>query len=171
MNYLIAVLPDRIQAEAAAVDLEKEGGIPIERVTIVGRGYKTADEFGFIDPNKAARQQITIMGIWLIPFGFIAGVAFNLATGYNIVSWTGDLGNNLFGGLFGAIGGAMGAFFVGGGAGIAFGSGDALIYRNRLNAENYLVVLRGGSTIQETKARKILEGYKPEILQGYVDES
>lgn len=170
MNYLIAVLPDRIQAEAAAVDLEKDGGIPVKRLTIVGRGYKTADEFGFIDPNKAARQQILLMATWLIPFGFFAGVGFNLTTGYNIFSWAGALGNNLFGGLFGAIGGAMGAFFVGGGAGIAFGAGDALVYRNRLNAGNYLVVLQGGSKTQETRARGILAGYQPEILQGYVDE-
>ena len=44
MNYLVAVLPDRIQAEAAYTALEKEG-LPIEQVSILGKGYKSADEF------------------------------------------------------------------------------------------------------------------------------
>ncbi len=169
MNYLIAVLPDRIQAEAAAVALEKKD-IPTEQIVILGRGYKTADEFGFIDPNKAARRQVLLMGGWLVPFGFVAGVGFNVATGYNVFPWAGDIGNHLLGGLFGAIGGAMGAFFVGGGTGIAFGSGDALIYRNRLNAGGYLVVLKGGTTFQEAQAKNILTDFKPEILQGYVEQ-
>lgn len=170
MNYLIAVLPDRIQAEAAAVSLEKNG-IPVEKIVLLGRGYKTADEFGFIDPNKAARRQVFLMGTWLVPFGFAAGYGFNLATGYDIFPWAGPFGNHLFGGLFGAVGGAMGAFFVGGGVGIAFGSGDALVYRNRLNAGNYLVVLQGGTTVQEARAKSILTEFKPEILQGYVEET
>jgi len=34
MNYLVAVLPDRIQAEAAYLALEKEG-IPTNKVTIL----------------------------------------------------------------------------------------------------------------------------------------
>jgi len=46
MNYLVAVLPDRIQAEAAYLALEKRG--PTNKVTILGR-YKSADEFGLID--------------------------------------------------------------------------------------------------------------------------
>ena len=37
MNYLIAVLADRIQAEEASVALEK-AGIPQSQVTILGRG-------------------------------------------------------------------------------------------------------------------------------------
>ncbi|NJR75698.1 MAG: hypothetical protein HC773_22950 [Scytonema sp. CRU_2_7] len=44
MNYLVAVLPDRIEAEAAYLALEKES----IKATILGKGYKTADELGFI---------------------------------------------------------------------------------------------------------------------------
>ena len=43
MNYLVAVLSDRIQAEAAYSALEKEG-LPIKQVAILGQGYKTSDE-------------------------------------------------------------------------------------------------------------------------------
>lgn len=53
MNYLVAVLPDRIQAEAAYLALEEEG----INSTILGKGYKTADEFGLIDPKDQAKSK------------------------------------------------------------------------------------------------------------------
>ena len=49
MNYLIAVLPDRIKAEEAYTALEK-AGIPLSKMAIAGRGYKSADELGLYDP-------------------------------------------------------------------------------------------------------------------------
>lgn len=66
MNYLVAVLSDRIQAEAADLALEKEG----INGTILGRGYKSADEFGLIDPKEEAKKTSKINGdlaspIWL----------------------------------------------------------------------------------------------------------
>ncbi len=169
MNYLIAVLPDRIQAESAYTELETQG-LPMEQVSILGKGYKSADEFGFLDPNKQGRKQAIAMSFWLVPFGFIAGYAFNLSTQYELFPWAGTLGNHLIGGLFGAIGGAMGSFFVGGGVGVAFGSGDALPYRNRLNEGKYLVVVSGPPN-QTNKANRILKQFNPENLQGYVDPS
>ena len=54
MNYVIAVFPDRIQAEAAYSALEK-AELPMEQVSILGKGYKSADEFGLIDPGQQAR--------------------------------------------------------------------------------------------------------------------
>ncbi|GCA86516.1 hypothetical protein MiHa_04510 [Microcystis aeruginosa NIES-2522] len=44
------MLADRIEAEEAAVALEK-AGIPQSQVTILGRGYKSADEFGLAPPH------------------------------------------------------------------------------------------------------------------------
>ena len=167
MNYVIAVLPDRIQAEAAYSLLEKEG-LPMQQVSILGKGYKTADEYGFIDPSQPARKQARLMAFWLVPFGFVAGVAFNLSTQYQLVSWAGALGNQLIGGLLGAIAGAMGSFFVGGGVGLSAGSGDALPYRNRLKAGKYIVVVSGPPNITN-KATSLLRSFNPESLQGYVD--
>ena len=167
MNYLVAVLPDRIQAEAAYLALEKEG-VPINKVSILGRGYKSADEFGLIDPNEQAKKQSRLLSFWLVPFGFVAGVAFNILTGLNTFPWAGAIGNQLIGGLFGAGAGAMGSFFVGGGVGLAVGSGDALPYRNRLNAGKYLVVVQGSESITR-QATRILRSFEPENLQGYAD--
>lgn len=167
MNYLIAVLSDRIQAEDAYVTLEKSG-IPKDQLTILGRGYQSADEFGLIDPNQQAKQQFLRLLTWLMPFGFAAGYGFNLATQITVIEGIGAIGNHVLGGLFGAIAGSMGAFFVGGGVGIAFGSGDALPYRNRLNAGKYLLVVKG-SAAEKNEATKILRTFSPESLQGYSD--
>ncbi|MBD3882582.1 hypothetical protein IFO70_12495 [Phormidium tenue FACHB-886] len=167
MNYVIAVLLDRIQAEAAYSALEKEG-LPMEQVSILGKGYKTADEFGFIDPKQPARKQALLMATWLVPFGFVGGIAFNLATQYQLVPEVGSVGNRLLGGVLGAIAGAMGSFFIGGGVGLAAGSGDALPYRNQLNQGKYLVVVQGAPNITN-QATRVLKQFDPESLQGYVD--
>jgi hypothetical protein len=110
MNYLIAVLPDRMQAEAAYCALEKEG-LPMKQVSILGRGYKTADEFGLIDPNQQAKKQAKLMAIWLVPFGFIAGCTFSLITELKTFAWAGEIGDHVIGGVLGAIAGAMGQCF------------------------------------------------------------
>lgn len=167
MNYVIAVLADRIQAEAAFSALEKEG-LPMNQVSILGRGYKSADEFGFLDPNQQARKQALSMATWLVPFGFVAGFAFNSLTQIDLFPWAGAFGNHVIGGFFGAIAGAMGSFFVGGGVGLVFGSGDALPYRNRLNEGKYIVVVSGAPNIT-SQATRILRQFNPENIQGYVD--
>jgi len=167
MNYLIAVLPDRMQAEAAYCALEKEG-LPMKQVSILGRGYKTADEFGLIDPTQQANKQAKLMAIWLIPFGFIAGVTFSLITELRTFAWAGVIGDHLIGGVLGAIAGGMGSVFVGGAGGMAFGSGDALPYRNRLNAGKFLIAVKGTDALTD-KAASILRSFEPENMQGYTE--
>ncbi len=166
-NYLVAVLTDRIQAESAYTLLEQQG-LPLKQITILGRGYKTADEFGLIDPNEVAQKQAKLMASWLIPFGFLAGIGFSLATNLQTFAWAGELGDHLIGGLLGAIGGAMGSVFIGGGGGIAFGSGDALPYRNRINAGKYLIVVEGSQLLLQ-QATTILRKFDPENIQSYID--
>jgi hypothetical protein len=163
MNYLVAVLPDRIQAEAAYLALEKSG----IKSTILGRGYKTADEFGLIDPKDQAKKQAQIMATWLIPFGFFAGFTFSLITGLDTFAWAGEVGNHIVGGLLGAASGAMGGVFVGGGVSLLI-SGDALPYRNSLDAGKYLVAVEGSETLTR-QATKILRQFDPENIQGYAD--
>lgn len=167
MNYVIAVLADRIQAEAAYSELEK-AELPMQQVSILGNGYKTADEFGFIDPKKTARKQAQWMALWLVPFGFVGGLLFNLSTQYQLVPAAGVLGNQILGGLLGAVAGVMGSFFVGGGAGLTTGSGDAFPYHNRLKEGKYLVVVSGAPNITNKGAR-VLRQLDPESLQSYID--
>ncbi|MGD1943917.1 MAG: hypothetical protein ACFB0G_21695 [Leptolyngbyaceae cyanobacterium] len=165
MNYLIAVLSDRIQAEGAYSALE-EAKFSMGEVAILGKGYKTADEYGLIDPANEAWKQTRLMMVWLVPFGFVAGFGFNAVTGLDTFPWAGTWGNQVIGGLLGAGSGAMGAFFVGGGVGAALGSGDALSYRNRLDAGKYLLVVRG-SDAEIRLATPIVRRFRPENIQGY----
>jgi hypothetical protein len=167
MSYLIAVVADRIAAEEAYTALE-QGGFAQKALTIIGTGYKTADEFGLVDPKQEALKRAKLMAIWLVPFGFIAGYGFNLITGLHTLDWAGEPGNHIVGGLLGAIGGAMGSFFVGGGVGLSFGGGDAFPYRNFLKSGKYLVVLSGNET-QRQQGTRILRPLNPEYLQGYTD--
>lgn len=166
MNYLVAVLPDRNSAEEAYFALEKEG-LPTAQVDILGRGYKSADQYGLIDPNKQAAKGAKRLVYWLIPFGFVAGYAFNWLTGIEILP-IGSFGNHLFGGLLGAASGALGAYIVGGGVGLTVGSGDALAYRNRLNAGKYLIVVKGTEELTR-QATRILRQFEPENIQGYAE--
>jgi hypothetical protein len=154
MNYLVAVLSDRIQAESANLALEKEG----IKNTILGRGYKTADEFGLIDPKEQAKKQAQLMSFWLIPFGFFAGFTFSVITGLDTFIWAGEIGNHIIGGLLGAV------------VGLVAGSGDALPYRNRLDAGKYLIVVQGSETLTR-QATRILRQFEPENIQGYADNS
>jgi hypothetical protein len=165
MNYLIAVLPNRIQAEEAYTALEKQG-IPTQQISILGQGYQTADEFGFLNPNLVARKNAIRMAYWLIPFGFFGGYTFDSITTIDTFGWAGQPFNHIIGGILGAIGGAMGSLFVGGGVGLAEGSGDALAYRNRLNEGKYLIIVEGDDNLKN-QATKILRGFEPENLQGY----
>lgn len=169
MNYLVAVLSDRIQAETAYSALEKEG-LPTDKVAILGKGYKSADEYGLLDPNEQALKQTKLMAFWLVPFGFAAGYTFSLITNLNTFAWAGEIGDHLIGGVLGAISGAMGSFFVGGGVGLVVGGGDALPYRNRLNAGKYLIVVKGSETLIR-QATRVLRPLEPENLQGYTDPS
>lgn len=165
MNYLVAVLSDRIQAESAYAALQ-EANLETDDMAILGRGFQSADDYGLIDPARQAWKQIRLMMLWLVPFGFGAGFIFDAITGLNTFPWAGTTGNQIIGGLLGAGSGAMGAFFVGGGVGVALGSGDALSYRNRLNAGKFLVVVRG-SELLIRKATPILRQFRPENIQGY----
>jgi hypothetical protein len=103
-----------------------------------------------------------------VPFGFGAGYAFNVLTGIELFAWAGDIGNHVIGGILGAASGALGAVLVGGAVGWSVGSGDALAYRNRLNAGKYLIVVKGTEDLTR-QATRVLRSFEPENIQGYTD--
>ena len=165
MNYLVTVLANKQQAEEAYSVLEKNG-IPSDQVNIIGEGYQSADEFGLIDPNQQASTRAKKLAYMLIPFGFVAGYAFNVLTGIHLFSFTNSLTEHIIGGILGAASGLLGAVIVGGGVGLTVGSGDALTYRNRLNAGKYIIVTKGQDGLIR-QATKLLRQFEPEYIQGY----
>jgi hypothetical protein len=167
MNYLIAVLPNRNKTEAAYSALAKEG-LPSDQINILGDGYQSADEYGLINPNDEARKIIKREIYWLVPFGFIAGYGFNWLTSIEILHSISPIGNHIIGGLFGAIAGILGAYLTGSTVGFTVASGDALPYRNRLNAGKYLIIVKGtGELIHQ--ATLVLNQFEPENIQGYTE--
>ena len=167
VNYLVAVMTSRLQAEEAYFALRK-AELPIDQLDILGRGFKSADDFGLINPNDEASKQVNGLSNWTILFGFAAGYCFNLLTGIEILSWAGEIGNHILGGIFGAAAGAFGAYVSGTLTGFTVGSGDAIAYRNRLNAGKYLIIASGtGAFIRQ--ATQLIREFEPENLQGYVE--
>jgi hypothetical protein len=165
MNYLIAVLSDRIQAEEAYTALEKVG-IPLNQLSIVGKGYKSASEFGFLDPSEEGRKNVIRMAYWLIPFGFFGGFTFDAITTIDTFGWAGEPFNHIIGGILGAIGGAMGSVFVGGSGSLMESNGEMIPFLNRLKVGKYLLIVQGNDNIKN-KAKEILNSFNPESLQGY----
>ncbi|MEA5596303.1 hypothetical protein [Rivularia sp. UHCC 0363] len=166
MNYLIAVYSNRIQGEGAYTALEK-AGLPTKQISILGDGYKNADEYGLINPKKQAKNNVQRLNYWLIAFGFAAGYGFNMLTNIEIIPNVGVL-NPVIGGLLGAASGILGAFFVGNSVGLTVGSGDALLYRDRLNAGKYLILFEGTEALVK-EATNILRSFDPENIQGYAE--
>ncbi|NJL87341.1 MAG: hypothetical protein HC886_17355 [Leptolyngbyaceae cyanobacterium SM1_1_3] len=166
-NYLIAVLSNRIEAEKAYSALEQEQ-VPMSQVSLLGRGFQSADEFGLINPDDEADKQSDLLAIWVIPFGFLAGFAFSVLSGLQTFAWAGEIGNHLIGGLLGAAAGALGAFVVGRITGWTVGSGDAIAYRNRLNAGKYLIIAQGTDELMR-RATRVLRQFEPENIQGYTE--
>ncbi|WP_373480161.1 hypothetical protein [Geminocystis sp.] len=165
MNYLIAVLSDRIEAEEAYTALEK-AQIPLNQLSIVGRGYKSASDFNFIDPSIEGRKNSFRMAYWLIPFGFFGGFTFDAITTIDTFGWAGEPFNHIIGGILGAIGGAMGSFFVGGSASLMENNGEMIPFLNRLKAGKYLLIVQGNDNIKN-RAQEILKGFNPENIQSY----
>lgn len=165
MNYLVTVLPNKRTAEEAYSALRAAKLSP-HQATILGEGYQSADEFGLIQPNEAAKTRSRRLAYWLIPFGFAAGYTFNWLTHIAIIANAAPVANHAIGGLLGAGAGAIGALLVGGGVGWVVGSGDALAYRNRLNAGKYLLIVQGPEGVIE-QATRILRQFEPENIQGY----
>jgi hypothetical protein len=165
MNYLVAVMEDRLRAEQAHAALVA-ANLPVNSLAILGRGFQSADDYGLIDPNPPAWRQVRLMLLWLVPFGFAAGVLFNVITGLDTFSWTGRLGNQVMGGLLGTMAGAMGAFFMGGGASLVIAGDPNPPYHQRLDQGQFLVVVRGSEAMVR-QASPVLRQLRPIAMQDY----
>jgi hypothetical protein len=166
MNYVVAVLANQTQAEEAFSTLKREG-LPAEQIQLVGDGYQPASALTFLDPSIQSRQSARFMSFWLVPFGFIAGYAFNLSTQFQLFPWAGTLGNQIIGGIFGAIAGSIGSIVMGSSLWLPSDSPNTVPYRKRLKAGKYVLIVSGAPNLTN-KATRILRQLKPENIQGYV---
>lgn len=153
-NYLVATLPDRIQAESIYTSLEA-ADLPLAQIHIVGQGYKSLNEMELYDPTLATWQRVQQMLWWLLPFGFFAGFTFNRITQLTIWSVLPPLGNGLLGGVFGFMAAAMGGVTFGGGTQL-IATNEAIPFAQRLRSGKYLVVIKGSERLIRQANRVLL---------------
>lgn len=164
MKYLIAVLPNREQAEAAANALG-ESKFPRDQISIMGEGLESTAGLGIVEAPDQARIRSRQVAYWLMSLGFLGAFAFNWLNGIELIPNAAAILNHALAGLIGALGGALVSVIVGGPLGWTR-SGDALSLRNRLEAGKYIVAVQGeGSKIQT--AAGALKRFQPEMVQVY----
>jgi hypothetical protein len=169
MKYLVAVLKDRNAAETAYTRLEQEG-LALQDVGIVGRGFRSIEDYTIVDPSEDAKRQSRLMAFWLVPFGFFGGVVFTVMTKLDTFGWAGPVGNYVVGGVVGSLSGLMGSVFAGGGVSLLFGGKEGMPLRQHLGLGRYLVVARGSDGVLR-KAIPVLEGVGDlETLKSFADE-
>ena len=66
MRYLVAAFCDRTQAEEAYTRLEANN-FPTNDIAILGKGYKTTDEFGLQTPQRSRLEPIQTNGYLACP--------------------------------------------------------------------------------------------------------
>ena len=93
-------------------------------------------------------------------------MGFNVVTGLNTFPWAGDVGNILIGGMLGAIGGTMGSILASDGWLVILSGKRSMTHRQRIDAGQYLVVVKGSETLIR-RATKALLKYETLSLDNY----
>lgn len=151
---VVAIYRSHIDAEAAVRRLAADG-LPIETISIVGRNFETHEDIqGFYRPADAALAGAGD-GAW---FGGIFGLMLG-AMGFFIMPAFGAfmVMGPLSGMIAGAIGGAGVGALINGLVALGIPRDQALIYQERVQAGEFLVVVHGGAN-EVSRAHEILDG-------------
>ncbi|MEB3304663.1 MAG: hypothetical protein VKL58_00440 [Cyanobacteriota bacterium] len=113
---------------------------PPLRLVAVGAGETPAAEVTALNPAHARHRRQRSMALWLIPFGFLAGLTFTQITDLHTFSALGPWGEPLVGGLLGMGSGWLGSFVA---AASVPSEGDDRVrtLRNRLEEGSWLLLL------------------------------
>ncbi|WP_320674182.1 hypothetical protein [Prochlorococcus sp. MIT 1341] len=100
------------------------------------------EKIPFLNPNHSRQKRQRFMALWLMPFGFLAGITFSQMTGLQTFSniGLGAIGEPLIGGLLGMGSGLLGSYVAT--AGDPSGKDeDIRILRKRHEENNWLLIL------------------------------
>ncbi len=113
---------------------------PPRQLVAVGTGETPLGEVPALNPSFSRQRRQRGMALWLIPFGFLAGLTFTQITDLHTFSALGPLGEPLVGGLLGMGSGWLGSFVA---AASVPSEGDDRIrtLRNRLEEGSWLLLL------------------------------
>jgi hypothetical protein len=114
---------------------------PPLQLVAVGAGETTLEEVDALNPALSRQRRQRGMALWLIPFGFLAGLTFTQITDLHTFSALGPWGEPLVGGLLGMGSGWLGSFVA---AASVTSEGDDRIrtLRNRLAEGSWLLIVQ-----------------------------
>ncbi len=151
----VAVFNNHASAEAAIRSLS-EAGFPIERLSIIGKGYETEEQVvGFFNLGDRVKLWGKNGALWGGLWGLLSAGVFMTFPVIGPVVVLGHLAAMVFGALEGAaVVGSLGA--LGGAlASIGVPNNSVLRYEQDLRAESFLVVVHG-SEVEAQRAEGLL---------------
>ena len=152
MNSVVAVYRHHADAEDAVHRLE-QAGIPIQKVSIIGRNFELREDVqGYYRPSDAALEGAGF-GAWM-------GGLFGLLMGFGMfvfpVAGTLFVLGPLAGMIAGAVGGAGMGALVNGLMALGIPKDKALKYQSRLQAGEFLVTVTGNPE-EVNRAKEVLQ--------------
>jgi len=159
---VVAVYKTHQAAEEAVRKLER-GGIPIRKISIIGRDFQLREDVqGYYRPGDAAKAGAGF-GAWFGGlFGLLVGFGFFVFPVAGTLVVLGPLSGMIAGAIGGAgIGALMNSLIA-----LGMSKEEALKYQARLQAGEFLVSFVGTPVEVET-ARNLLEGTGEVELQSY----
>jgi hypothetical protein len=114
---------------------------PLASLVAVGEGETPLEQVGELNPALARQRRQKGMALWLMPFGFLAGLTFTQITDLQTFAALGPWGEPLVGGLLGMGSGWMGSFVAA--ASVSSEVDDRIrTLRNRLEEGSWLLLLQ-----------------------------
>ena len=112
---------------------------PLLQLEAIGEGEQAMAEVARLNPAVARRARQQGMALWLIPFGFLAGLTFTYITDLDTFAFAGAWSQHLIGALLGMGSGWMGSFAAA--ASVRSEEDDRIrSLRNRVEEGNWLLL-------------------------------
>lgn len=135
---VVVVLNDRVRLKRLQEDLAASQP-PLTTLVAVGEGETPLAGLARLDPAAARHRRQRSMALWLLPFGFLAGLTFTYITDLDTFAFAGAWSQHLIGALLGLGSGWMGSFAAA--ASVRSEEDDRLrSLRNRLDEGNWLLL-------------------------------
>jgi len=124
---------ERLQQKLAASEP------PLARLIAIGAEATALEAVDELNPATMRRQRQRQMALWLVPFGFLAGLTFTYITDLDTFAIAGAWSQHLLGGVAGMISGWMGSFAAA--ASVSSDQDDRIRgLRNRVDEGNWLLL-------------------------------
>lgn len=169
-HTIVATFPSHLEAEKAVINLQKTG-FDMEKISILGRDYQTAEHVrGFLTWKDTAKAGAAGGGYWgsFIGglFGILVGAGVIFIPGMAPIIVAGPVAGVLAGWLEGTLVGATGAAAIGGLAGALGGLGipkhEVLKYETQIQAGEFIILVTG-SDEDVSQAKEMLNRINHEV--------